>query len=63
MFTSACRWQRKLAVRYYIGFLDQNVCANEKLTEMKGPSAIIFQEWTDTRTFSYLKYTLIYNYV
>ena len=29
----------------------------------KGPSAIIFQEWTDTRTFSYLKYTLIYNYV
>ena len=25
----------------------------------KGPSAIIFQEWTDTRTFSYLKYTLI----
>ena len=29
----------------------------------KGPSAIIFREWTDTRTFSYLKYTLIYNYV
>ena len=29
----------------------------------KGPSAIIFQEWPDTRTFSYLKYTLIYNYV
>ena len=29
----------------------------------KWPSAIIFQEWTDTRTFSYLKYTLIYNYV
>ena len=29
----------------------------------KGPSTIIFQEWTDTRTFSYLKYTLIYNYV
>ena len=29
----------------------------------KGPSAIIFQEWTDTRTFSYLKYTLIYNHV
>ena len=29
----------------------------------KGPSAIIFQEWTDTRTFSYLKYTLIYNYI
>ena len=29
----------------------------------KGPIAIIFQEWTDTRTFSYLKYTLIYNYV
>ena len=29
----------------------------------KGPSASIFQEWTDTRTFSYLKYTLIYNYV
>ena len=29
----------------------------------KGPSAIIFQEWTDTRTFSYLRYTLIYNYV
>ena len=29
----------------------------------KGPSAIIFQEWTDMRTFSYLKYTLIYNYV
>ena len=29
----------------------------------KGPSAIIFQEWTDTSTFSYLKYTLIYNYV
>ena len=25
----------------------------------KGPSAIIFQEWTDTGTFSYLKYTLI----
>ena len=30
---------------------------------LKGPSAIIFQEWTDTRTFSYLKYTLIYNSV
>ena len=29
----------------------------------KGPSAIIFQEWTDTSTFSSLKYTLIYNYV
>ena len=29
----------------------------------KGPSAIVFQEWTDARTFSYLKYTLIYNYV
>ena len=25
----------------------------------KGPSAIIFQEWTDARIFSYLKYTLI----
>ena len=24
----------------------------------KGPSTIIFQEWTDTRTFSDLKYTL-----
>ena len=29
----------------------------------KGPSAIIFPERTDTRTFSYLKYTLIYNSV
>ena len=26
----------------------------------KGPSAIVFQEWTDTRSFSYLKYTLKY---
>ena len=25
----------------------------------KGPSPIVFQEWTDTRIFSYLKYTLL----
>ena len=31
--------------------------------EAPNNNAIIFQEWTDTRTFSYLKYTLIYNYV
>ena len=29
----------------------------------ENPSATIFQEWTDTKTFFYLKYTLIYNYV
>ena len=29
----------------------------------KGPSLIIFQEWTDTKTFSDLKYTSVYNYV
>ena len=43
MFTSAYRWQRRLAVRYYVGFLEQNGyvgfleqndCAHEKLTEM-----------------------------
>ena len=32
MFTSDCRWQRRLAVRYYVGFLEQNGCAHEKLT-------------------------------
>ena len=28
-----------------------------RICPQKGPSPIIFQEWTDTRTFSYLKYT------
>ena len=34
MFTSDCQWQRRLAVRYYVGCLEQNGCAHEKLTEM-----------------------------
>ena len=28
MFTSDCRWQRRLAVRYNVGFLEQNGCAH-----------------------------------
>ena len=32
--TSACRWQRRLTVRYYVGFLEQIGCAHENLTEM-----------------------------
>ena len=34
MFTSDCRWQRRLAVKNYVGFLEQNGRADEKLTEM-----------------------------
>ena len=34
MFTSDCRWQRRLSVRYYIGFLEPNGCFHEKLMEM-----------------------------
>ena len=34
MFMLACRWQRRLAVRYNAGFLDQNCSAHDKLTEM-----------------------------
>ena len=34
MFTLDCRWQSKLVVRYYVGFLDHNGCAHEKLTEV-----------------------------
>ena len=28
MFTSDCRWQRRLAVRYNVEFLEQNGCAH-----------------------------------
>ena len=28
MFTSDCRWQRRLAVRYNVGFLEQNGCTH-----------------------------------
>ena len=28
MFTSECRWQRRLAVRYNVGFMEQNGCTN-----------------------------------
>ena len=34
MFTLACRWQCRLAVRYIAGFLEQNASAHDKLTEM-----------------------------
>ena len=34
IFTSDCRWQRRLAVRYNVGFLEQNGCAHSKLAEM-----------------------------
>ena len=33
------------------------ICPFLKSNETRGPSLIIFQEWTDTRTFSNLKYT------
>ena len=34
MFTSTCWWQRRVAIRYYVVFLEQNGCAYEKLTEI-----------------------------
>ena len=34
MFTSFRRWQRRLAVRYYVGFLEPDCCVHEKLAEM-----------------------------
>ena len=34
MFTSACRWQHRLVVRYCVDFLEQNGCAHETLTDM-----------------------------
>ena len=33
MFTSACRWQRRLADRNFAGFLEQNYSAHDKLTK------------------------------
>ena len=30
MFTSDCRWQRRLAIRYNVGFLEQNGCTHLK---------------------------------
>ena len=49
----------------YIGE-SQSICPflkNNGHEAPQGPNAIIFQEWTDARIYSYLKYTLIYNYV
>ena len=31
---SACRWQRRLAVRHIAGFLEQHGSAHDKLTKM-----------------------------
>ena len=33
MFTSDCRWQRRLTVRYNVEFLEQNGCTHLKLAE------------------------------
>ena len=34
MFTATCRWQRRLAIRYIAGFLEQNGSTHDKLMEM-----------------------------